>query len=42
VPAGGALEQELLPEGVQRWLGIGKLAELIEKATVDRTATLLA
>ncbi|MBN1910982.1 MAG: hypothetical protein JW818_14650, partial [Pirellulales bacterium] len=30
-----ALEQELLPEDVQRWLGIGELAELIEKATVD-------
>lgn len=30
-----ALEQELLPEDVQRWLGIGELAELIKKATVD-------
>lgn len=30
-----ALEQELLPEPMQRWLGIGELAELIEKATVD-------
>ena len=30
-----ALEQELLPEPMKRWLGIGGLAELIDKATVD-------
>jgi hypothetical protein len=30
-----ALEQKLLPEAVRRWLGIGELADFVEKATVD-------
>lgn len=29
------LEQKLLPEAVRRWLGIGELADFVEKATVD-------
>ena len=30
-----ALEQKLLPEAVRRWLGIGELADFVEKGTVD-------